>query len=406
MRKNLILPVLVIILVVSTTPGVIGLINAPSINTPLAGVTRVEKTAPVTILALDNDETVIASSEELQIALEPTTEVDDQQISSLTELDEAIERSGDYLVVFGHSNREGIQIAENEVMWSEFSEILAQYPEKVIIIPSCYSIYLYQTDTILSKNVIAPMMKEIDYRVSIDFALLALGTFWEDDALMEKAFTQVMQKQDLISNPEETLLIIDEAYLVTETGPGYIGRINPWDIFAAEMMLDVGTSFYSALWSIINRVARGSVGTSTLAGFLFNIWELVANTAVFLGFVASNSVSSSIYCYDKKTVHDHNIWYDLIWDITITYYFWFHGVTFFTWKNTATTPNLDIMWYQRKYWNVMMEVEILKILTGSIGDFGLGLFGMKSITWHLLSSGYENVSPIGGSGGGGKDTMF
>ena len=159
--------------------------------------------------------------------------------------------------------------------------------------------------------------------------------------------------------------------------------------------------------AIFLRLAKGSVGASTLAGFLFNIWELVANTVLFTGFLLANGVPTSIYCYDYGTGYDFDLWYDIIFDVTIIYYFYYHSLTGFTWKNTKTIANLDVMWYQREYWSVIMEVEILKVLSGGlIGFFEIGLFGMKSIKWHLMGHGFENVSPIGGGGGGGVDVIL
>ena len=357
----------------------------------------------ITLFILDENDPIISKYVNgLVPSLKNHLKTQITKISDLNVLSKALESNRDtFIILIGHSDSQGIKINDKTISWEQFSSVLTSFPDKTFIIPTCYSFNVYKSKNVVLSNLVAPFLTLADYRISIDTTLLTLGILTNNHDLLNDALDALINSAIYIKQPKDTLIIHESENLIFEPGKGYLGRINIYDIMAAENSFIMSASVKSGAMLLLWYLLKEIISISTIISFLITLFDWIVNWLSFIVFLFSNNIPTYVKVYDYGTFMDYDHYYDDIGDLRINYYLWFHSLTSFTFYSD-TYANPDVGWIQRKYWNVGMEIELLSLLQGVLYDISLGLFSIKSIIWHCFYSGIQNVIPIYSGGGGGK----
>ncbi|NHJ50010.1 MAG: hypothetical protein FK733_19615 [Asgard group archaeon] len=354
----------------------------------------------VTIYSLADDYVIRSGVEELVKDLESYTSITIDDVADMDSLEIQLDNNpDDYVVFIGHSTIDGIEINKEQVDWSAFADFASEHKDKTIILPTCYSAYIYLNDEEPATNVIAPFKKEVDYRVSADMTMLALSINSGDQEMFDNSLDALTNNIKYIVNPTETLIALPFIGTYRQPGEGYTDIYNIFhdNYNVEEFILEASVRF--AVHTVLEWIVLGPhIPYGAIALFLAELHQYYENINRFIYFfnhVVRNYIFD--YMYDEGTTISYNILYE--WPACVFFYYYYtYSVTDFT----MYSQKYDITPYEykRKVWKVDMAVEILNLLGFHVGTWEFALFATKTITWNLESYSIR-VYPLGGRPGGG-----
>jgi len=398
-NKRTIKFVIVLIIFLGSSLSVIGLMALNGGAFTVVNEKQKTMTTTVSIVSLDDDATLVKSVEHLDSVLSPHVNVDVKTITDLEKLDNYLDSNLDnYMILLGHSNEEGINIDEQFVTWSEFSPIVTENEEQIVIIPTCESSYLYQVNPQAIQNVLSPFDTEVDYRISADFAALAIGLFLKNEELAINSAVDIGNNYNYILLPEETLFAVTE--YGSQTIPGN-GRIEVSDVMAEFLLANsfiIGASVSTAITQgVMRALGYGSVPI-TFVIQLFSIVTNMQNAAWF--FLTHLGLVIAEYVIDRYST--------LNWQSTFSEFGWGRFV-YYSRITTKTYYTFYSAIYEVKgvlrqdYYHVTLTVDMHVLDTLFIYDsISVGLFNTALTSWECTGSGTRYIS----SGGGGGDLPF
>jgi hypothetical protein len=341
-------------------------------------------TPGITIFSLENNDYIISSTiTTLEKDLEPFYSVTIINIVTVQELEARISNSEySYIMLVGHSDSLGININNIRISWETISIITDSFPEKTFFIPTCFSNNLHQVRLKTSDNVLSPFEKEIDYHISIDFSLLAIGYLLEDQILLEKGINKMSNDFPYLYQPKKTLTTTKTEYF-SEPGTGDFGYINLFVAEAVENAFIIGASAGAAFGAIAMKYLLHSSPKPSL-GFLSSLMSFIANWVTFTAFVSTLGQHTFCSGEDLGTTGWSTITYDDLYaGCRIVEYFRYHSVSTYKLK-TGIYQRSDGAMVQKVH-KVTMTIDVLRTMRFEVGnEFGLfSLWDMKLILWEL-----------------------
>lgn len=348
----------------------------------------------VSIISLDDDVTLTKSVEQLDSVLSPYIDVDITTITDLEYLDNYFtENSEDYIILYGHSNKVGMEIDDQLISWSDMSNVVTQNKEQIVIIPTCESYNLYRANAQAMENVISPFDHIVDYRVSVDLTTLAMGLLLENEELGLNAIDSFSNNIQYVIKPEETLPVTESGSFTTSG----VGRIEVTDVMVEFLLANsfiLGASVSTAIsQAFLRALGYGGIPLSFIIQIMC-VQTNFAHTAWF--FLTHLGLFAADYVVDRYTY--------TTWQSTFDEFGWCRWV----WYSRMTTKTYytfySAYYYvngvkKQDYYNVRLTIDMHVLDTLFIyGSISLGLLSTNLVSWYCSSSGTRIIS--GGGGGG------
>lgn len=372
----------------------------------------------VSIYSFDEDDTII-SLEILDLTenLQPYMDVDYESIIDYEDFaNSLIENNNDYVVILGHSNENSIAIENEELSWSQFSQITTQFEDKTIILPTCYGYSVYENTDEVTNNIIAPFTGEVDFRISKDITLLTLSMLTDNKQMQEESLEKLVDDIPYYRTPQATLIHKDVTFSTTGSGYHDAGYILDQEI--AYNLFIIGGALKEVIIHVIAHALEISVSVAIIIPFLIEVLIFVENWATFYYFWQYTvGYWNFDYCYEEDIYSHYICDYDvLLGGVKLIYYFWQYSYgDFVMWTHkydvrTTYYPTYTKTTYKRDFCRVCMHVTTVSILEFVIGDIHIGLFDSHNVDWTLESYGTRYFTIIktipGGGGGGGGELPF
>ncbi|NHJ47540.1 MAG: hypothetical protein FK733_07120 [Asgard group archaeon] len=354
----------------------------------------------VSIVSLDSDVTLSKSVEKLDSVLSPYIDVDTTTITDVELLDGYLDDNlNNYMILLGHSNEEGIEIDEQLITWSELSPIVTDNKDQIVIIPTCNSYNLYQSNPQAIQNVLSPFSDEVDYRISVDFTSLAMGLLLQNKELALQSALDIGSDYEYIILPDETLFAVTESGSQTISGDG---RIELGDVMAEFLLANsfiIGASVSTALiQGVLRAFGHGSVPIS----FIIQLFSIASNFQhTYWFFITHLGLLFADYVVDRYST--------LYWQSTFSEFGWGRFIyysriitrTYYTFYSAYYVVNGVT---RQDYYHVKLTVDMHVLDTLVIyNSISLGILTTALTSWVCTGSGTRYIS---GGGGGGGDLPF
>ncbi|MFW9780783.1 MAG: hypothetical protein ACFFFB_00695 [Candidatus Heimdallarchaeota archaeon] len=339
----------------------------------------------ITIYALDDDNIIKSGINLLENKLQDYADVETKVIDDLNSLDVLLDcNPHNYIILFGHSNEESLLIHNAAISWNNLVDVTSKYNDKLIILPTCSGLSIYQHDFRALDNIIAPFISKSDYRIGLDFTLLTLSLYLNEEKLFEDSLTLIEKNSKLLTNPEHSLFLTLAAIgSYDEPGKGYIDIYNVFlnQYYNEEFLLESSArlAIHAALEILLGHPPIGAV-----LNFLFELYMYYVNLNHFIDFF-QNTVGNWIfdYGYDRGTHVDYLMIYD--WPYSensrIIYYLLVASITRFTLyspKYAITSTS-----YRRDIWEVRMCVALEQVYRIHFLNWDFSFLETEIILWNL-----------------------
>ena len=366
----------------------------------------------ISLFAIDDDPIVKLGVGELTEELKPFVDINTETIVSLGDLEHQLtESEDDYIVIMGHSNEDKISINKKEVSWNDFSKVINEVSDKIILLPTCFSKSIYQYDLITKENIIAPFAGVVDYQISLDITTLAIALFLEDNILLDHSIGLIVDDYELFNEPKQSLTITTGGVFY-ETGRGYFDGGYLYDKTASANIFLGDSAVRFGILALTDYLILGGLPVLAIVHFLLDVFLWAYNWSAFYSF---------FYNYLHLTSYDYGYEYDTRVQFTMTYDDFGPLARFIYYYSSRTTTTFEVYSYKfditstsykRRIFTIMMEVFLVETAKIEILNFlEFSLMEQKIINWYLLSVCdriyyVSPPTPPGGGGGGGDDSII